>query len=107
MDNQKIAEILLKLQMEDLNDADMLAEYAKEIEELGDVAIAQAIANRAKTRLSQMAECDHSIKLLMQRVQSDKAAKGEPFNEDSLYAVLYKKHVESNADRVRKKLESM
>ena len=107
MDNVKIAEILLTLQMEDLNDADMLADYAKEIEELGDVAIAQAIANRAKTRLSQMAECDHSIKLLMQRVQSDMAAKGETFNEDSLYSNLYKKHVDRSAEKVRKKLEVM
>lgn len=107
MDNTKIAEILLTLQMEDLNDADMLADYAHEVEIYGDAGIAQSIAGRAKTRLSQMAECDHSLKLVMQRIQAEKQATGEEYNEDSLYSNLYKKHVDCTAEKIRKKLENL
>lgn len=107
MDNAKITEILLTLQMEDLNDADMLCEYAKEIEKCGDMPLAQAIANRAKTRLAQMTECDRSIKLVMQRQQSEMIEKGEAYDENAVYGSLYRKYVDKESEKIRKKLEAM
>lgn len=98
MDNHKIAQILLKIQMDDLNDARMLAEYAHEIADAGDAAVSAAVASRAKARLSQMHECTHSVRNVISRMESEG-------NMPDVYASLYKTHVEHEGEAIRKLIE--
>lgn len=107
MKNQKIAEILLKIQMDDLKDAEKLADYADEVKELGDVSIASALSSRAKARLNNMAECENSIKAVMQRVHYDAMGSGEKFDENGIYHDLFKKHINHTAERIRQRLNMM
>ena len=49
MDNKKIAEMLFKVEMDDLKDADMLIGYAEKGAAEGDSTIASALYQRAKS----------------------------------------------------------
>lgn len=102
MHNKKIMELLLSVQMDDLNDAEMLAHYAREIHEAGDADIARAIAARAKSRLAQMADCKRTIEVVMQRIVAEG---GE--STDGVYKELLENYVEKNAEKVKGMLESM
>lgn len=107
MENQKIAEILLKIQMDDLKDAEKLTDYAEEVRELGDVSIASALTSRAKMRLNNMVECENSIKSVMQRVHDEMASHGEKFDENAIYHELYKKHISHVSEKIRHRLNTM
>ena len=89
MDNKKIAEMLLKVQMDDLKDADMLVDYAGIIEAEGDSSIASALYTRAKNRLSQMNECRRTIESVMARAEQEAAMNGTTFSRDGIYSELY------------------
>lgn len=100
MDNQKIAEILLGIEMDDLKDAAKLADCADKVKALGDLSVATALASRAKLRLSQVSECEHSIKSVMDRIPAER-------KEHGMYEDLLKKYVSQETERVRTKLEAM
>lgn len=99
MDNHKIAGILMKIQSDDLKDAEMLTDWAEEVKEAGDMSIAQALASRAKARLSQMAECERSIESVLSRITDD----GEKID----YKALYNKHINHSAEKLKNRLNEM
>ena len=102
MNNRKIVELLLSVQMDDLNDAEMLAHYASKIHEAGDTEIARAMASRAKARLTQMGDCKRTIDIVMQRI----AAEGDG-TEEGMYKELLEDFVDKRAEKVRGMLDSM
>lgn len=104
MDNKKIAGMLLKVQMDDLKDADMLIGYAEEAEREGDASIASAMYSRAKTRLNQMNECKRTIESVMMRAQQEAAVTGETVSTDSIYSELYNDWINSWEEKLRSKM---
>lgn len=107
MDNEKIAEMLFKLEMDDLKDADMLADYAAKINGYGDPGIAQAIGNRAKARLAQLVDCSHTIETVMQRIKEEKTAAGETFIDGGIYQDMLKKYIADWTEKVKMKIETL
>ena len=104
MDNKKIAGMLLKVQMDDLKDADMLVDYAEAAEREGDAAIASAMYARAKTRLSQMDECKRTIGSVMMRAEQEAAVTGEPISTSGIYADLYNDWIYSWEEKLRSRI---
>ena len=104
MDNKKIAEYLLKVQMDDLKDADMLTGYAEKIAAEGDTSIANAMYSRAKMRLNHMEECKRTIDSVMLRAKNEASMTGESVNTDGIYSELYNDWIDSWAEKVRSKL---
>ena len=98
MDNKKIAEMLLKVEMDDLNDADMLADYAEKIKECGDMSLAQAMMARAKQRLSQMEECARSVETVLSRDGGDM---------HSTKSDIYESYIDAWKHKVKAKIEAM
>ena len=99
---KEVAKILLKVQMDDLEDAQMLYEYAEEIREEGDEAIAQAIKQRALHRLEQYSECERSITSVLERAR----AQGEGASE-VLYSEICKEYLSHWYDKVKLKIDEM
>lgn len=99
MDNEKIANILMKVQADDMKDAEMLTDWAEEAKEAGDMAIASALAARAKARLNQMYETERSIKSVLARMTDQ----GETIDFKS----LYEKHLSHSAEKLTEKLNRM
>ena len=104
MDNKMIAGLLLKVQMDDLKDADMLADYAAAIAAEGDTSIATALYSRAKSRLSQMNECKRTIDSVMMRAEQEASMTGESMSVDGVYAELYKDWINSWEEKIRSKM---
>ncbi|MBO6100849.1 MAG: hypothetical protein J6P07_05905 [Spirochaetaceae bacterium] len=104
MDNKMIAGLLLKLEMDDLKDADMLVEYAKEIAEAGDNSIAASIYSRAKSRLNQMTECKRMIEQVMMRAEQEASVTGESFPKGSIYKELYEDWIDSWEEKIKAKM---
>lgn len=104
MDNKKIAGMLLKVQMDDLKDADMLIDYAEEAKREGDASIASAMYARAKQRLSQMNECKRTIDSVMMRAEQEAASMGETFNKDGIYSELYNNWINSWEEKLMAKM---
>lgn len=104
MDNKKIAGMLLKVQMDDLKDADMLIDYAEEAKREGDASIASAMYTRAKQRLSQMNECKRTIDSVMMRAEQEASSMGETFNKDGIYSELYNNWINSWEERLMAKM---
>ena len=104
MDNKKIAEMLLKIQMDDLKDADKLVDYAHRIMAEGDTSIATALMTRAKSRLSQMNEDKRTIESVMMRAEQEASMNGVTVSTNDIYADVCKDWVESWEDKIRSKL---
>lgn len=107
MENEKIAQLLFKLQMDDLKDADMLADYARKIMDYGDAPLSQAMVNRAKARLAQTAECQKTIDNVMQRIKDEKAAAGEMYHDGGMYQDMLYSYIEEWTEKIQHKLEAM
>ncbi|MBO7714442.1 MAG: hypothetical protein J6S85_12775 [Methanobrevibacter sp.] len=104
MDNKKIAGMLLKIQMDDLKDADMLIDYAETIASEGDTSIATALYSRAKTRLSQMEDCKRTIDSVMTRAKNEAAMNGTPLETDTVYSELYNNWINEWEHKLRQKV---
>lgn len=104
MDNKKIAEMLFKVEMDDLKDADMLIGYAEKIAAEGDSSIASALYQRAKSRLAQMSECKRHIETVMMRAEQEAAANGTPISTDGIYSELYNDWINSWEEKIRAKM---
>lgn len=104
MDNKKIAEMLLKIQMDDLKDADKLVDYAHKIAAEGDSTIASALMSRAKARLTQMNEDKRTIESVMMRAEQEAAMNGVTASTNDIYAEVCKDWVESWEEKIRTKL---
>ncbi|MBO7712198.1 MAG: hypothetical protein J6S85_01685 [Methanobrevibacter sp.] len=104
MDNKKIAEYLLKIQMDDLKDADMLIEYAQKIAIEGDTSVANALYSRAKTRLSQMNECKRTIEAVMSRAEQEAAMSGNPVTTANIYSEMYADWINSWEEKLLHKM---
>lgn len=107
MENEKIAQLLFKLQMDDLKDADMLADYARKIMDYGDTPLGQAMINRAKARLTQTAECQKTIDNVMQRIKDEKSATGESYQDGGMYRDMLYSYIEEWTEKIHHKLEAM
>ena len=104
MDNKKIASMLLKVQMDDLKDADMLVEYAQAIANEGDSSVAASLYSRAKSRLSQMNECKRTIDAVMMRAEQEAAVNGEAVSTAGIYSELYNDWINSWEEKIRSKM---
>jgi hypothetical protein len=104
MDNKKIAGMLLRTQMDDLKDAEMLLGYAEAAEHEGDSAVANAMYNRAKNRLNQMLECKRTIESVMSRAAQEAAMNGESFSVDSIYKELYDDYITGWEEKIRNRM---
>jgi hypothetical protein len=104
MDNKKIAEMLFKVEMDDLKDADMLIGYAEKVAAEGDSTIASALYQRAKSRLAQMAECKRHIETVMMRAEQEAAANGMAVSTDGIYSELYNDWINSWEEKLRSKM---
>ena len=104
MDNKKIAGMLLKVQMDDLKDADMLIGYAEAAKAEGDTAIANAMYTRAKNRLAQMNECKRTIDSGVMRAEQEAVSNGESFNKDGIYSELYNDWINSWEEKLHAKM---
>lgn len=104
MDNKKIAGMLLKVQMDDLKDADMLIGYAEAAEREGDTAVASAMYTRAKNRLAQMNECKRNIDSVMNRAEQEAAMNGVSFSPDAVYSELYKDWIDGWEEKIKSRM---
>ena len=104
MDNKKIAGMLLKIQMDDLKDADKLVDYARMIADEGDTSIASALYARAKTRLNQVEEDKRSIEAVMMRAEQEAAANGIPMTAGDIYKDITTEWVESWEEKIRSRM---
>lgn len=104
MDNKKIAGMLLKIQMDDLKDADKLADCARMIADEGDTSIASALYARAKTRLNQVEEDKRSIEAVMMRAEQEAAANGIPMTAGDIYKDITTEWVESWEEKIRSRM---
>lgn len=104
MDNKKIATMLLKVQMDDLKDADKLVDYAGIIASEGDTSIASTLYQRAKTRLNQMNEDKRTIESVMMRAEQEAQMNGVTMSTNDIYADVCKNWVESWEEKIRAKL---
>lgn len=104
MDNRKIAGMLLKVQMDDLKDADMLMDYAEAAKREGDTTIANAMYTRAKSRLSQANECKRTIDSVMMRAEQEAVSNGESFNKDSIYSELYNEWINGWEEKLQSRM---
>ena len=104
MDNKKIAGMLLKVQMDDLKDADMLIDYAEKIAAEGDTSIANGLYTRAKTRLSHMEECKRTIDSVMMRAEQEASVNGTTFKADGVYGELYKDWINSWEEKLKERM---
>ena len=104
MDNKMIAGLLLKLQMDDLKDADMLVDYAEKISAAGDTSLATSIYARAKNRLNQMNECKRTIESVLMRAEQEASMNGESFPSGAVYAELYNDWIASWEEKIRNKM---
>ena len=104
MDNKKIAGMLLKVQMDDLKDADMLVGYAEAAEREGDTAVASAMYTRAKNRLAQMNECKRTIEGVMNRAEQEAAMNGVSFSPDAVYSELYKDWIDGWEEKIKSRM---
>ena len=104
MDNKKIASMLLRVQMDDLKDADKLVDYATAIASEGDSSIASALYARAKTRLNQMNEDKRTIESVLMRAEQEAAMNGTSITTSDIYADVCKDWVESWEEKIRSKM---
>jgi len=107
MDNKKIAEKLFKVQMDDLKDAEMLADYAKCIADEGDTSISAALYTRAKQRMTQSMEMDRHIETVMERMKEEALNMGQTFNPHEIYSSMYHDYIGGWTDKIKRKLENM
>ena len=104
MDNKKIAGMLLKVQMDDLKDADMLIDYAEIAAREGDSNVASAMYSRAKARLNQMNECKRTIDSVMARAEQEAAMNGSTFSADAVYSELYKDWIDGWETKIKERM---
>lgn len=94
--HEKLIEMLLTVQMDDLNDAKMLLDYADQAKLLNATALANNFATRAKYRINNVSECETTMHNMLR--EDDEA--------NSLFATLYHKFVMSEQERLKKRIDS-
>ena len=99
MDDNKIAEMFLKLEMDDLKDASMLADYAKKLHEAGESTMASYMSNRAMSRLSHVDEAKQHIHNVMAR-------SGVSMSQN-MYEEILEQYVREETERIKHCLETM
>lgn len=66
---KKIIKMMMKVQADDLKDAEMLAGYAEKMRQAGHPAMTQKLMARAKSRASHYMEDDKEIRDMMERMK--------------------------------------
>lgn len=94
--HDKLIEMVLTTQMDDLNDAKMLLDYAEQAKMLGSPTLANSFATRAKYRINNVSECETTMHNMLR--EDDEA--------NSLFATLYHKFVISEQERLKKRIDS-
>lgn len=94
--HEKLIEMLLTVQMDDLNDAKMLLDYADQAKMLNATALANNFATRAKYRINNVSECETTMHNMLR----------EDAEANSLFATLYHKFVMSEQERLKKRIDS-
>lgn len=67
--SKKIIKMMMKVQADDLKDAEMLADYSEKMRHAGHTAMAQRLMSRAKMRASHYMEDDKEIRDMMDRMK--------------------------------------
>lgn len=104
--NHKLMKMLVKIQMDDYKDAQMLTEYAEEAKELGNSEIASYFASRAKNRMTTAQDLDRHIESLSRELNmSDGDDGGE--NPHEMYRKVYRECQNEQCEFLKKKLEKI
>lgn len=96
MDYIKLLEMMVKVQMDDLTDADMLIDYAKKAEIAGSMEMYQKFAARAKARIQSYDSCTAEIDSIVQRMKSENPAAEEKavlYDIQSMYVNDWKERI--------------
>lgn len=94
--HDKLIEMVLTTQMDDLNDAKMLLDYAEQAKMLGSPTLANSFATRAKYRLNNMSDCDHTLHSMLQHDDAD----------NHVFATLYHKFISAEQERLKRRLDT-
>lgn len=107
MKGKVIIEALLRTQMDHLKDAEMLLDYADDMRELGETALANMFLGQAKTRIAAAADCDHTLETYKQRLVDEAKHNNASFNMDEHngYAMAYKKYTSDTMCNLKKRCE--
>ena len=92
--HKKVIKTLIKIQNDDLKDAEMLADYAEKMRHHGNMAFAQKLSMRAKMRASHFAEDEKEIRETMDRIKGE--AEDAP---ESIQAHMLDMMMETQRDR--------
>lgn len=102
----KLMKLLIKTQMDDFKDAQMLTDYAEEAKELGNTEIASYFASRAKNRMTTAQELDRHIDSLTREINmSDDNRDTE--NPHEMYRRTYRECQDEQCEMLKKKLEKI
>jgi hypothetical protein len=94
--HEKLIEMILKVQMDDLTDAKMLIEYAEDAKTLGAINLANSFAARAKTRLNNMSECENTLHNMLREHDDD----------SGLFSRLYHRYITAEHEHIKKKIDA-
>ena len=72
-EEKKLLKMLIKMQSDDIKDAEMLAEYAEKAKSSGHTALAQRFASRAKMRASQYEEDESELREYLKKTKGENA----------------------------------
>lgn len=108
MKGKKIIEALLRTQMDHLKDAEMMLDYADDMKELGETALANMFLSQAKTRIAAAMDCDHTLETYKQRLVDEAKHNNAPFNMDEHngYAMAYKKYTADTVDCLKRRCDT-
>ena len=101
----KLMKLLVKTQMDDYKDAQMLTDYAEEAKELGNSEIASYFASRAKNRMTTAQELDRHIESLTREINASDSDRGE--NPHEMYRRVYRDCQGEQCELLKKKLEKI
>lgn len=103
MEYMKLLEIMTKVQMDDLTDAEMLMDYAKESMEYGSEEIHNKLLNRAKTRMQNYDTCSADIENIISKMK----AEDPEINEKAVMYDMQKYYITDWKNRIKDKIASM
>lgn len=108
MKGKIIVEAILRTQMDHLKDAEMMLDYADDMKEIGETALANMFLGQAKTRIAAAADCDHVLATYKQRLVDEAKHNNAPFSMDEHngYAIAYKKYTADTMNCLKRRYDT-
>lgn len=103
MDGVKLLEMMVKVQMDDLTDADMLADYAKKAMDAGSMDLYQKFTARAKARIQSYENCTEEMDAIIQKMK----AEDPTMDEKSVLYDIQNMYVHDWKNRIKDRISVM